>query len=359
MLAAAAAAAAFPKPSETVALTHPRDYRATAAGPPVVLGATETACAVPENNERLLRDLTSACENYPQLSVILNVFDSEDNGSPLSFNCVEDGQTPTTPLPACIKKITHIPGQKAAYWREAVTPTNVDELAPGAEVVWLFDNDMRVSSDRFDLREATATLQSSNVSMVQPRVGLRNDQESAARVWSSHELVALRAPPQKSLAGISAISDSGEWIPPLAESTPLEPSNCRAQAVPFVEVQTPMLRMDAYRVLSDQVLNNLDMAIFDRTVWGIDHIWCKLFEQEFPDRVGCAVLSTVITTSTNQFSTIAATGIGMHQRLVLGQAACKWIAGKYSWLWPFPDTTDCNPSRFGNDRSACVSWWDR
>ena len=54
---------------------------------PVVLGVTETACAVREHNEQLLQDLTSACEGYPELVVILNIFDSEDDSLPRSLNC--------------------------------------------------------------------------------------------------------------------------------------------------------------------------------------------------------------------------------------------------------------------------------
>jgi len=284
-------------------------------------------------------------------SVILNVFDSEETSDPRAFNCVKPGESPSTPLPSCIKKVVHVPGMKAAYWRMAVRPADIDEHAPGAEIVWLFDNDMRVSPDRFNLLEATETLLSANVSMAQPRVGLRrgpmggdtDDQESGARARRGSGIVLNEA--------------SGEWIPPLAETLPLEPSNCRAQAVHFVEVQTPMLRVEAYRVLHTQVLNTLDMRIFDRTVWGVDHIWCKLFELEFPHREGCAVLSTVITTSTNQFSTIASTGIGIHQRSVLGQAGCKFVSKRYDWLWPFPDSTDCNPPRLaGRKRFECLSW---
>lgn len=280
MLASVAAAgSALPQASQAVALDRRLDGRRQPDRFPVVLGVTETACAVPKNNEQLLRDLTSACENYPQLSVILNVFDSEETSDPRAFNCAKHGESPTTPLPSCIKKVVHVPGMKAAYWRTAVRPADIDEHAPGAEIVWLFDNDMRVSPDRFNLLEATETLLSANVSMAQPRVGLRRgpmglrtDQESGARARRGSGIVLNEA--------------SGEWIPPLAETLPLEPSNCRAQAVHFVEVQTPMLRVEAYRVLHGQVLNTLDMRIFDRTVWGIDHIWCKLFELEFPHREG-------------------------------------------------------------------------
>lgn len=359
IMLAAVAGSALPQASQAVALDRRLDGRSKPASFPVVLGVTETACAVPKNNEQLLRDLTSACESYPQLSIILNVFDSEETKDPRSFNCAKHGESPTTPLPACIKKVTHVPGMKAAYWRMAVRPADIDEHAPGAEIVWLFDNDMRVSADHFNLLEATETLLSSNVSMAQPRVGLRSDQESGAASArrGSHALVASREPPPRERAGIVLSEASGEWIPPLAETLPLEPSNCKAQAVHFVEVQTPMLRAEAYRVLHGQVLNTLDMSIFDRTVWGIDHIWCKLFEQEFPHREGCAVLSTVITTSTNQFSTIASTGIGIHQRSVLGQAGCKWVSKRYDWLWPFPDSTDCNPPRLaGRKRFQCLSW---
>ena len=133
--------------AQTAALTPPSEGGAPR---PVVLGATETSCYVTENNAQLFAALASACAAYEELVVVLNVFDSDDDGQPRSLNCPPE-LTPNETLPACVRQVTHVPGMKTAFWRDAVRPEDVDRLAPGAEVVWLFDNDMSVGSDDFDL----------------------------------------------------------------------------------------------------------------------------------------------------------------------------------------------------------------
>jgi len=145
---------------------------------PVVLGATETSCRVGANNERLLTDLTSACAAYPELVVILNVFDSPFPGDLRSLNCGK--QTPSTAVPSCVRKVTHVPGMKTAFWRYGISPEVIARVAPHSEIVWLFDNDMRVGAADFDLRDAVASLLAAQVSAAQPRVQLWAQEAFAA-----------------------------------------------------------------------------------------------------------------------------------------------------------------------------------
>ena len=447
---------------------------------PVVLGVTETACAVREHNEQLLQDLTSACEGYPELVVILNIFDSEDDSLPRSLNC--GASAPSTRLPPCVKKVTHVPGMKGAFWRYAVGPREVAEIAPRAEIVWLFDNDLRVSSERFDLREATFSLLGSNVSLAQPRVGwdsryraaIRrrvkaasspqpvpappepgpaallaptaaptpaasaapiaspasvkaattaptaarcvrvadvdydrwflnrspprqatevdcsfacNSEDSEHHSWcvgheftantrgagtrnssSTCKLYADCSPTESTEAEGSALGGqetparkrrlaqaSGEQYDFLSAERPMQPPDCRVQAAPFVEVQTPMLRIDSYLALHKEVLSTLDMRIFNHTDWGIDHVWCSLLEKRFPDRQACAVLSTTVATNADGFSTIAATGREDVTRGRTGQEACRWISTTFPELWPFKGWPRCDPSRFDDGRGLLQS----
>ena len=288
---------------------------------PVVLGATETSCRVGANNERLLTDLTSACAAYPELVVILNVFDSPFPGDLRSLNCGK--QTPSTAVPWCVKKVTHIPGMKTAFWRYGISPEVIARVAPHSEIVWLFDNDMRVGAADFDLRDAVASLLAAQVSAAQPRVQLESGHKR--RSLPFRELMARK-------------QASGEDWPSTSASIPLKPSGCRAQSVPWLEVQTPLIRRDAYESLHTKVLNVLDAHVFNHTVWGVSHIWCAMFARELPWRKGCAVLDTVINTNTDQFSTIEKThkdGV----RRANGRVGCERIAKRFPSLWPYASKT--------------------
>ena len=188
-------------------------------GAPRVLGVTETACAVRATNEVLLREIGQACAAYPPLSVVLNVFDAQrgaaaaaaDPTASRSLGCPAH-QTPNATVPACVAWVARVPGMKAAFWRYAVGEAAVRDAS--ADIVWLFDNQMGVGA--FDLRRAAATLLASGVAIAQPRV----PPKMPNTVWKK--------------------GGSTEFLG-LAATVPLLPAGCRAQAVTFVEVQTPML----------------------------------------------------------------------------------------------------------------------
>ena len=265
---------------------------------PVVLGVTETSCLVPGDNAVMIRDITKLCKRYEDLSIILNVFDSPPapGGHQRAFNCGDNDpklpQWSKVGLPTCIKKITHIPGMKGAFWRYAVDEAAIRELAPGAEVIWLFDNDMRISPYRFDLLEAASLLLESQAALGQPMVGRSEDYLLANR---SQTQMGEDIPPGEQLgvrsvqapavgspavgspavggpavgqpavgapaANMSRASQkSGESIPLLAAQYPLEPPGCRAVDIVWLEVQTPMFAADAYILYHRKVLQKLVRA---------------------------------------------------------------------------------------------------
>jgi len=244
---------------------------------PVVLGATEISCYDPnENNAQLFAKLASACAAYKELVVVVNVFDSaggRTGGSSRSLNCAAEFM-PNVTLPACVREVTHVPGMKTAFLRYALRPEDVERLAPSAEVVWLFDNDMSIAASDFDLERAVSSLLASGVSIGQPLIA----KEEAA---SSADVKKLSVPRSHSpkVQGGGAFGSTSAAVP--------LPTGCRAQAVPWVEVQVPMIRADSYQKLHSKLLSKLPSEIFNHTVWGLSHVWCGMMAHEMPELTAC------------------------------------------------------------------------
>lgn len=314
--------------------------RAAAApsGAPRVLGVTATACAVRETNEVLFRELEQACAAYPSLSVVLNVFDAPgvapsaaDPAASHSLGCPAH-QTPNATMPACVAWVARVPGMKAAFWRYAVGEAAVRDAR--ADIVWLFDNQMGVGA--FDLRRAAATLLASGVAIAQPRV------------------------PPKMPNAVWKKGGAGEFLG-LAASVPLQPAGCRAQAVTYVEVQTPMLTAAAYVAVHRRLFERLDMSIFNQTIYGLDWTWCKLAEvhrdawdttqqrQRGVQRAACAVLDSTISRHELP-STIDA--VGKSKSVRNGAASFPWLAAHFPGS--FVDVGDFERQRLRNERGECL-----
>jgi len=348
---------------------------------PVVLGATETSCYVTENNAQLFAALASACAAYEELVVVLNVFDSDDDGQPRSLNCPPE-LTPNETLPACVRQVTHVPGMKTAFWRDAVRPEDVDRLAPGAEVVWLFDNDMSVGSYDFDLARTVGLMLASNVSIAQPLI-----QEIVfAQERGEEELQAARA--RRSAGAASAVSllQGGEDFGSTSALQALA-EGCSAQAVPWVEVQTPMVRVEAYRRLHSSLLSVLPPHIFDHTVWGISHVWCGFIADQLPEHTacaarpnglpparrpgcfptGCAVLNATLATKGRKgFSTIEVVN-SIHNEMddnstsspigwSLRKTGLAWAKENMSAFWPYPQEHMTMVGKMSNNLTYYTAW---
>jgi len=329
---------------------------------PVVLGATEISCYDPnENNAQLFAKLASACAAYKELVVVVNVFDSDGGrtgGSSRSLNCAAEFM-PNVTLPACVREVTHVPGMKTAFWRYALRPEDVERLAPSAEVVWLFDNDMSIGASDFDLEGAVSSLLASGVSIGQPLIA----KEEAA---SSADVKKLSVPRSHSpkVQGGGAFGSTSAAVP--------LPTGCRAQAVPWVEVQVPMIRADSYQKLHSKLLSKLPSEIFNHTVWGLSHVWCGMMADEMPERTacvsrpnglpsereagcyltGCAVLDVVLANKgRDAFSTIEmvdainkASNSSDTDSLVLDDnvraRGLEWTKQNLPAFWPYGPSTD-------------------
>ena len=138
-----------------------------------ILGLTSTFCRPSPTNARLAETLRLACARYPTLRVALNVFDAD--GADACF----DADNATAALPPCVVGRHRVRGHKAVFWREVATPARVSAY----DIVFAFDNDMRIADDDFDLLEAARLLRRSGAGMGQPRVALT---ERAAVAAGSH-----------------------------------------------------------------------------------------------------------------------------------------------------------------------------
>ena len=188
---------------------------------PLVLGATSTACFEPHINQRLVDNIAVACERFPWLTIMINLYDQHDAKGSAWQGCLG-------PLPACVAQVTNEGGMKVMFWTYVLTPTLVEEF----DYVWCFDDDIFIGS--FDLEAALQTMEIANVSMAQPVV---------VHASTAHLLPAR--PQRRLLTGTAEVA--------LSAATQLVPSSCRAQSATRLETQTPIVRRSAWVVLHEEV----------------------------------------------------------------------------------------------------------
>ena len=189
---------------------------------PLVLGATSTSCsAEPHINQRLVDNIAVACERFPWLTIIINLYDQHDAKGSAWQGCLG-------PLPACVAHVTNEGGMKVMFWTYVLTPTFVEEF----DYVWCFDDDMFIGS--FDLEAALQTMEIANISMAQPVV---------YNASTAHLLPAR--PQRRLLTGTAEVA--------LSAATQFVPSSCRAQSATRLETQTPIVRQSAWVVLHAEV----------------------------------------------------------------------------------------------------------
>ena len=199
-----AAAAAAPASHDLLAdagidLLPPAALQPRPASGDRILGLTSTFCRPSPTNARLAETLRLACARYPTLRVALNVFDAD--GADACF----DADNATAALPPCVVGRHRVRGHKAVFWREVATPARVSAY----DIVFAFDNDMRIADDDFDLLEAARLLRRSGAGMGQPRVAL-TERAAVAAGLARYSLAgallatgALREPPFRALSSIA------------------------------------------------------------------------------------------------------------------------------------------------------------
>ena len=268
--------------------------RAQAGAPPRILGLTSSSCRPSDANARLLGTLRRACERYPGLKLIVNLFDLSKDEAEAAGGCWLGGGAGSgghgggdaADRPSCLARVTHLPGHKATFWRD-VAPA--EEVRNHYDYVFAFDNDMRIADDGFDLERAATLLKKADAGMGQPRVKVleRPSMASAAiSLWRTG----------------SAIMPNGTVGTPLDDksyaflSDPL-PAGCDALLLEFCENQAPLFTSRAWAAVHTIFLSHLDEKIFRKTNWGISNTWCRVVERYSAHARGCVLVDEQLATT--------------------------------------------------------------
>ena len=268
--------------------------RAQAGAPPRILGLTSSSCRPSDANTRLLGTLRRACERYPGLKLIVNLFDLSKAEAEAAGGCWlgggagggGQGGDDAADRPSCLARVTHLPGHKATFWRD-VAPA--EEVRKNYDYVFAFDNDMRIADDGFDLERAASLLKKADAGMGQPRVKVleRPSMASAAiSLWRTG----------------SAIMPNGTVGTPLDDksyaflSDPL-PAGCDALLLEFCENQAPLFTSRAWAAVHTIFLSHLDEKIFRKTNWGISNTWCRVVERYSAHARGCVLVDEQLATT--------------------------------------------------------------
>ena len=264
-----------------------------AGAPPRILGLTSSSCRPSDANARLLGTLRRACERYPGLKLIVNLFDLSKDEAEAAGGCWlgggagggGQGGDDVADRPSCLARVTHLPGHKATFWRD-VAPA--EEVRKDYDYVFAFDNDMRIADDGFDLERAASLLKKADAGMGQPRVKVveRPSMASAISLWRTG----------------SAIMPNGTVGTPLDDksyaflSDPL-PAGCDALLLEFCENQAPLFTSRAWAAVHTIFLSHLDEKIFRKTNWGISNTWCRVVERYSAHARGCVLVDEQLATT--------------------------------------------------------------
>ena len=267
-----------------------------AGAPPRILGLTSSSCRPSDANTRLLGTLRRACERYPGLKLIVNLFDLSKDEAEAAGGCFL-GDKP----PSCLARVTHMPGHKATFWRD-VAPA--EEVRKNYDYVFAFDNDMRIADDGFDLERAASLLRRSGAAMGQPRIKIVEPPSSGpgsifgaavalasapSTAASSKNISLWRTGPDAK--GEEEVAEKWNFL-----SDPL-PAGCGAVPLDYVENQAPLFTTRGWATMHNRLLSQLDEGIFRVKNWGISSTWCRVVERYSAHARGCVLVDEQLATT--------------------------------------------------------------
>ena len=106
---------------------------------------------------RTLLSIAALVDNYPQLGVVVNLFDAKRVNAP--------GLVGRFAPPSQVEG-TWVPGMKTLFWKRVLTPQRTHRL----RAVWLFDCDIAVHPSAFPLGQLVGVLRATRASLMQPSV---------------------------------------------------------------------------------------------------------------------------------------------------------------------------------------------
>ena len=199
-----------------------------------IIGGSATSTQAPHYH-RFITRLLSLCEAYP-IDLVVNHYNTK---------------VPTTPK-ACMRFVT-IPGHKGLFWRIIFTPKHVRIYSH----VWLFDDDVHVGPQVFDLMSFLAIMRAHNAMVAQPRI----TSTSNSRTSDHKHLLRLK-------------------------------DTCKARCTNLVEVMTPMFTRKAWDIVHEGLLSQF--PTLERSVWGVDELWCSYLRKVLGVGATCVTINMSI-----------------------------------------------------------------
>ena len=181
--------------------------------------------------------LLALCNVFPQLRVVVNIFDGEPPRA-AQYNASSSIE------------LTFVAGLKSIFWKRVLTPARVRSF----EVVWLFDADIAVHPSVFPLATSVSVLLELGASIMQPAI--RGWGMTTHHGWLQHRWTHL---------------------------------SCAVTTARFVEIMTPMWRQDAWSAFHEAVLMRMPDDRLATLDYCLDLVWCAAVSTFRPRAPACVV----------------------------------------------------------------------
>ena len=168
-----------------------------------------------------------------------------------------EASTDSVTYVSCLHSTTFVPGFKTRYWRDILIPTF---MRPFSHVL-LFDSDMEVSPQHFDLIGLLRFGTAANVSIISP-----------APIGAGAGMFNLGAHPDSSLRRACV---GGRAEPPY----PKPEEQCAVCRQGTVEVKAPLFTAAAWGVVHKRIFADAPDYVLVAAE-GIDNVWCGLVAHE-------------------------------------------------------------------------------
>lgn len=196
------------------------------------LGAT----AAPSSDVVLAPALLALCDVFPQLRVVVNIFDgAQPRAAQYNSSSIE---------------LTFVTGLKSIFWKRVLTPARVRSF----EVVWLFDADIAVHPSVFPLATSVSVLAETGASILQPAI--RGWGLATHHGWLQHRWTHL---------------------------------SCAVTTARFVEIMTPLFRKAAWSAFHEAVLTRMPDKRLATLDYCLDLVWCAAVATFRPRAPACVV----------------------------------------------------------------------
>ena len=239
-----------------------------------------------KDTANLVGSLTALCDNYPQLSILVNFFDAKE-----------------VPAQAIMRQLTGnhsrlgatwVPGMKTLFWKLHLTP----EITKDLELVWVFDCDIAIHPSVFPLGQLAGALKATRATMLQPAIQawIHGTYHTFLRVKRTH---------------MSCFATTAQWN----------------------EMQTPLFSGDAWARFHTKMLSTIPEAGLVTSDFGLDIVWCAFMKDEFPNRPACLVTPGIAATHLNSHAIEAYMSPDVKRQERSCTTTCKSLFDNFKHYW--------------------------